>query len=226
MAVTLAFDVYGTLIDPLGISVRLQEIVGEDAPAFAKDWRDKQIEYLFRRALGRDYQPFSVCTAQALDYTSLAFNLTLSDADRQSLLAAYRELPAYEDVPDALRALKDAGCRNYAFSNGEPEDLEYLLDYADLDPVLDGVVSVHDIQSYKPDPGVYAHFLATTRSKKDATWLVSGNSFDVIGAHNAGWNTAWVRRNPAILFDPWGVEPTISVSSMVELVAAIVGDNN
>ena len=226
MAVTLAFDVYGTLIDPLGISVRLQEIVGEDAPAFAKDWRDKQIEYLFRRALGRDYQPFSVCTAQALDYTSLAFNLTLSDADRQSLLAAYRELPAYEDVPDALRALKDAGCRNYAFSNGEPEDLEYLLDYADLDPVLDGVISVHDIQSYKPDPDVYAHFLATTRSKKDATWLVSGNSFDVIGAHNAGWNTAWVRRNPAILFDPWGVEPTISVSSMVELVAAIVGENN
>jgi len=226
MAVTLAFDVYGTLIDPLGISVRLQEIVGEDAPAFAKDWRDKQIEYLFRRALGRDYQPFSVCTAQALDYTSLAFNLTLSDADRQSLLAAYRELPAYEDVPDALRALKDAGCRNYAFSNGEHEDLEYLLDYADLDPVLDGVVSVHDIQSYKPDPDVYAHFLATTRSKKDATWLVSGNPFDVIGAHNAGWNTAWVRRNPAILFDPWGVEPTISVSSMVELVAAIVGENN
>ena len=226
MGATLAFDVYGTLIDPLGISRQLQEIIGDNAPDFAKIWREKQIEYLFRRALGRDYRPFSVCTAQALDYTSLAFNLTLSNADRQSLLAAYRELPAYEDVPDALRALKDAGCCNYAFSNGEPEDLEYLLDYADLDPVLDGVVSVHDIQSYKPDPDVYAHFLATTRSKKDATWLVSGNPFDVIGAHNAGWNTAWVRRNPAILFDPWGVEPTISVSGMVELVAAIGGENN
>lgn len=221
MGATLAFDVYGTLIDPLGISRQLQEIFGDQAPNFAKVWRDKQIEYLFRRGLGRDYQPFSVCTAQALDYTTLAFNLTLSDADRQSLLAAYRELPAYDDVPDVLRTLKDAGCRNYAFSNGEPEDLEYLLDYSNLEPVLDGIVSVHDIQSYKPDPDVYVHFLATSKSKKETTWLVSGNPFDVIGAYNAGWNTAWVRRNPAILFDPWGIEPTIVVPGLAELVAAI-----
>jgi len=65
MGGTLAFDVYGTLIDPLGISKQLQEIIGEEAPAFTKSWREKQIEYLFRRALGKDYQPFSVCTAQA-----------------------------------------------------------------------------------------------------------------------------------------------------------------
>lgn len=226
MAATLAFDVYGTLIDPLGISVRLQEIIGEEAPAFAKDWRDKQIEYLFRRALGRDYQPFSVCTAQALDYTVLKFDLALSDADRQSLLAAYRELPAYEDVPEVLRNLKAAGCRNYAFSNGEPEDLEYLLSNAGLGAALDGIISVHDIQSYKPDPGVYAHFLATTESKKEDTWLVSGNPFDVIGAHSAGWQTAWVRRNPAILFDPWGIEPTITVSGMAELAADIADGVN
>jgi len=221
MTTTLAFDVYGTLIDPLGISVRLQEIIGDEAAAFAKVWREKQIEYLFRRALGRDYQPFSVCTAQALDYTALGFDLALSDADRQSLLAAYRELPAYEDVPVAIRDLKDAGCRNYAFSNGEPADLEYLLAHAGLDSMLDGIVSVHDIQSYKPDPDVYAHFLAKTKSTKEDTWLVSGNPFDVIGAHSAGWNTAWVRRNPAILFDPWGVEPTIAVSGMAELATAV-----
>lgn len=225
MTATLAFDVYGTLIDPLGISERLREIVGEEAPAFTKEWRDKQIEYLFRRALGRDYQPFSVCTAQALDYTALRFDVALSDAVRQSLLAAYRELPAYGDVPEALRNLKVAGCRNYAFSNGEPGDLENLLAHAGLDSVLDGIISVHDIQSYKPDPEVYAHFLATSDSRKEETWLISGNPFDVIGAHSAGWQTAWVRRNPAILFDPWGIEPTVAVSGMAELVAAITGDN-
>jgi 2-haloacid dehalogenase len=221
MAATLAFDVYGTLIDPLGISVRLEKVIGEKAAAFTKTWREKQIEYLFRRALGRDYQPFSVCTAQALDYTALGFDVSLSKEDRQSLLAAYRELPAYEDVPVALRNLKDAGYRSYAFSNGEPADLAYLLGYAGVDAVLDGIVSVHDIQSYKPDPDVYAHFLASAGSKNNETWLVSGNPFDVIGAHRAGWLTAWVRRNPAILFDPWGIEPTISVSGMAELVAAL-----
>jgi len=224
MGGTLAFDVYGTLIDPLGISKQLQEIIGEEAPAFTKSWREKQIEYLFRRALGKDYQPFSVCTAQALDYTALGFDLSLSDADRQSLLAAYRELPAYGDVPEALRRLKDAGWRNFAFSNGEPEDLEFLMAHAGLDSVLEGIVSVHEIQSYKPDPDVYARFLATSNSKKEDTWLVSGNPFDVIGAHTAGWQTAWVRRNPDILFDPWGIEPTLTVSGMAELVTAMTDE--
>jgi len=224
MGGTLAFDVYGTLIDPLGISKQLEEIIGGEAPAFTKAWREKQIEYLFRRALGRDYQPFSICTAQALDYAALSFDVSLSKDDRLSLLAAYRELPAYDGVPETLRRLKDAGCRNFAFSNGQPEDLEYLLAHAGLDSVLDGIVSVHDIQSYKPDPDVYAHFLATTNSKKEDTWLVSGNPFDVIGAHTAGWETAWVRRNPDILFDPWGIEPTITVSGMAELVTAVAAN--
>ena len=221
MAVTLAFDVYGTLIDPLDISKQLQESIGHEAPAFAKVWREKQIEYLFRRALGRDYQPFSVCTAQALEYAALSFDLKLSDADQQSLLAAYRELPAYDDVREALRDLKDAGCRNYAFSNGEPADLEYLLAHAGLDSVLDGIVSVHDVQSYKPDPDVYAYFLATTKSKKEHTWVVSGNGFDVIGAHNAGWRTAWVKRHFESLFDPWGITPTITVADIAGLHAIL-----
>ena len=119
MTTTLAFDVYGTLIDPFGISQRLQSIAGEQTPAFAQMWRDKQIEYLFRRGLGRDYRPFSVCTSQALDYTALQMQVELSTADKQELLARYRELPAYDEVADALRKLRDDDCRNYAFSNGE-----------------------------------------------------------------------------------------------------------
>ena len=222
MSVTLAFDVYGTLIDPFGISKQLESIAGDKTPTFAQLWRDKQIEYLFRRALGRDYQPFSVCTSQALDFAATHLQIQLSAGDKKKLLAKYRELPAYEEVPEALRELQDAGCRNYGFSNGEPDDLAYLLAHAGLDGALDGIVSVHAVQSFKPDPAVYAHFLKETGAAKEQTWLVSGNPFDVIGAHMAGWRTTWVKRNPAAVFDPWDIEPDATVTDMSELVSIVV----
>jgi len=196
-------------------------MVGEKTAEFAQLWRDKQIEYLFRRALGRDYRPFSVCTSQALDYTAMQLQVDVSASDKQELLAKYRELPAYAEVPEALRDLKDAGCRNYAFSNGEPDDLAYLLAHAGLDDALDGIVSVHDVQSFKPDPAVYSHFLQETGATKEQTWLVSGNPFDVIGAHMAGWRTAWVKRNPGAVFDPWEIDPDATVADTSDLVSAI-----
>ena len=222
MTTTLAFDVYGTLVDPFGISQRLKSIAGDKTPAFAQMWRNKQIEYLFRRALGRDYRPFSVCTSQALDYTALQLEMDLSAADKQGLLAQYRELPAYEEVAESLRQLQDAGCRNYAFSNGEPDDLAYLLAHAGLDAALDGIVSVHEVQSFKPDPAVYQHFLEETGATSKETWLVSGNPFDVIGAHMAGWRTAWVKRDPTAVFDPWEIVPDAIVTDMSELAGLVV----
>ncbi len=62
MTTTLAFDVYGTLIDPIDVSTKLSEYVGDKASQFALIWRDKQIEYLFRRGLMREYRDFSTCT--------------------------------------------------------------------------------------------------------------------------------------------------------------------
>ena len=70
---TLAFDVYGTLIDPLGIAATLQGFIGERAIPFAQAWRDKQLEYLFRRALMRDYRDFPTCTRQSLEFVDTRF---------------------------------------------------------------------------------------------------------------------------------------------------------
>lgn len=214
---TLAFDVYGTLVDPLGIVEDLRSLIGNDADAFAAAWRDKQIEYLYRRGLGRRYEPFSVCTRQALDFTCLATGNDLSGTDRDALLRRYRELPAYPESADALSALKAAGFRSFAFSNGEPDDLDALLAHSGLSPSLDGIISAVDVRSYKPDPSVYAHFLDNTGAMLGATWLVSGNSFDVIGAIEAGWQAIWVRRNPKTVFDPWDIEPDGIVTSLDEL---------
>jgi 2-haloacid dehalogenase len=217
----VALDVYGTLINPFGITGRLEAVIGDDALRFALAWREKQMEYLFRRALGRNYVSFSVCTRQALEYCCRRFAVPLAENDKEVLLAAYLELPAYPGVSSALLALRNTGCRSFAFSNGEPADLDTLLQHGGLLAVLDGVVSTHDVQSFKPDPAVYEYFIDSTGGTAESTWLVSANPFDVIGAAHAGWQTAWIQRDPAVAFDPWDITPTITIASLGELAASI-----
>src|ERR1700676_2856325 len=91
----LAFDVYGTLIDPFHMEEHLRAVFGEKAKDASELWRSKQIEYSFRRALMKKYRTFDECTAQALRFVSAQMGISLSAAAREQLLAKYRQLPAY-----------------------------------------------------------------------------------------------------------------------------------
>jgi len=221
MAVTLAFDVYGTLIDTHGVVAKLRELVGDRAKDFSSAWRDKQLEYSFRRGLMQNYENFAVCTRDALDYTCARFGVDFTSAERQALLDIYRELPVFDDVQDALSDLAGRGCRLYAFSNGSAEAVETLLSAAGIRERFLGVVSCDDLRSFKPNPAVYAHFLRQAQASGGEAWLISGNPFDVIGAISAGMRGAWVRRSADAVFDPWGIEPTVTVTSLGELADAI-----
>lgn len=218
----IGLDVYGTLVDPLGMKRHLRALVGEQAGPFAALWREKQLEYSFRRGLMRRYVSFDVCTEQALRYVIAALGVDVSSADQVHLLARYRELDAFPDALPAIKELKAAGHTVVAFSNGDEMTVRALLDHAGILPYLDDVISVDDVQTFKPDPAVYAYLARRVGRAVESTWLVSGNPFDVIGAKAAGLNAAWVRRNPAAAFDPWGIEPDIVVENLYDLAAQIM----
>ena len=217
MGAVLAFDVYGTLIDTQGVVTRLGEFVGNKAEEFSRVWRDKQLEYSFRRGLMRSYETFAVCTSQALDYTSAYLGTGLSADQKATLLAEYRGLPAFGDVKASLVGLRAEGYTIYAFSNGTADAVETLLESAGVRELFDGVVSVDDCSTFKPSPDVYQHLLNVTGASVDTTWLVSSNPFDVIGAASFGLRSAWVRRSGKSIFDPWGIEPTATITSLSEL---------
>lgn len=219
---TLAFDVYGTLIDTQGVSLALEKFLGEQASEFSRAWREKQLEYSFRRGLMQHYENFSVCTRHALEYTCALFHQTFSQTDKDELMDAYQTLPAFEDARSGLEQAKQAGFRLFAFSNGSSDAVEQLLIKADIRDYLMDVVSVDEIRSFKPNPGAYCHFLRRAGTTGDDTWLISSNPFDVIGARSAGLYAAWVKRSPQALFDPWGIEPTLIVPSLLHLPQEIL----
>lgn len=219
---TLAFDVYGTLIDTHGVVTALSEHLGNRAAAFSHTWRDKQLEYSFRRGIMQHYENFTVCTSQALDHTCAAYNITLDDRQKAALLQTYSRLPAFTDTGDSLAALKNSGHRLFAFSNGDRAAVSTLLAAADLQQYFIDTISADDVQTFKPDPAVYRHFLQQAAVSSEAAWLVSANPFDIIGALNAGMKAAWIKRNEQAVFDPWGFKPTVTLPSLRALADRLI----
>ncbi|MCW8890415.1 MAG: haloacid dehalogenase type II [Sedimenticola sp.] len=221
MPLTFAFDVYGTLIDTAGITQSLERLVGDQAGLFSSRWREKQLEYSFRRGLMQDYVDFSICTREALEYTALQLNLPLAEDDKAALLDAYRHLPVFQDTADALNRLTQADHRLFAFSNGLPDDLESLLATAGIRDQFIDIVSVHEIKTFKPNPAVYQHFLQRSGATADLCWLISSNPFDLLGGQSVGLHTAWIQRSQANLFDPWGRAPDLTLDSLAELPESV-----
>lgn len=116
---------------------------------------------------------------------------------------------------------KKSGFRLFAFSNGSADAVEALLKNAGIRDYFIGVVSVDEMKSYKPNPAVYSHFLRRAGTLGANAWLVSSNPFDVIGAISSGMRAAWLKRSPDALFDPWGIEPTLTVTSLLNLAEQI-----
>ena len=218
MTIVLAFDIYGTLINPHGVVDELTRHVGERAQEFSSIWREKQLEYSFRRGLMGRYENFPTCTRQALDYSDSLLQTGLDESAKEVLMQFYRKLPAYDDVPASLQALADAGFRMFGFSNGVADDVSGLLQHAGIDQYFEGVVSVDTIGTFKPDPRVYQHFIEVAATDADHCWLVSSNAFDVIGAISAGMNAAWLQRSSNTVFDPWGINPTRVIHGFDELI--------
>ena len=218
MAYTLAFDVYGTLINTSGVFDKLNSMITDRAEPFMRLWRQKQLEYSFRRGLMGCHTDFSVCTRDALIYVCKTNGINLSKEQQEELMQSYTELPAFSDVKSCLTACHKENYRMYAFSNGSKSAVNHLLEHSEIRSLFDGIVSTEEVQMFKPSPMVYNHFIKAVGSDEADTWLISGNPFDVMGARACGWNAVWVQRSKDNLFDPWdGFNPTATVQSLDEL---------
>src|SRR3990170_2211156 len=58
----LAFDMYGTLVDPIGIRNQLERYLSDETPRVAEVWRQKQLGYTFLLTLMERYEDFERVT--------------------------------------------------------------------------------------------------------------------------------------------------------------------
>lgn len=221
MSEALGFDIYGTLVDPLEMNEHLRPVAGESADRLSELWREKQIEYAFRRGLMRRYEDFGTCTLHALRFAAETLEIRMPEEDEAQLIQEYQSLRAFPDVASGLEKMVSAGHTLAAFSNGAEKTARTLLERAGVLQHLEDVVSVDDIKTFKPAPEVYEYLARQLNRPSGSVWLVSGNPWDVIGAKSCGMRAVWVKRKPDAVFDPWGIEPDLVVSDLEELAGRL-----
>lgn len=218
----LAFDVYSTLVDTLGISRQLEQLLPQQGQRIAALWRQSQLEFSFRVTLMERYEDFAQLTRKALGYALAATGTTLKAEQQETLLDQYQRLEPFADVKPGLERLQAAGYLMVIFSNGALSMLNPLLEATGLRPYFQDVISAEEVRVYKPSPKIYQHAARRAGGPLAQTRLISANPFDVTGALNAGLKAAWVNRagSPA---DPLGTLPDVIVPTIAALAEALEG---
>ena len=195
---TCVFDAYGTLFDVSAAARRAAEHPGQDQlaaiwPKLAADWRTKQLQYSWLRAVMGDYVPFWQVTKDALDWALEAAEIE-DPVLRETLLALYWELPAYKEAHTVLATLKARGFKTAILSNGSPDMLDGAVDFSGTRESLDAVISVDDVKIFKPASVVYDLVEKRLGATPQQVLFVSANGWDAAGAAAYGFHTAWINR--------------------------------
>ena len=190
------FDAYGTLFDVHAAASAHQAAIGAGWEKLSQTWRTKHLEYTWIHAMaGRD-ATFWTLAERSLDY-AIGVVGGVPSGVRDQLLAAYRRMQAFPEVPGVLRSLKDRGVRLAILSNGDPDMLEEAVSSAGLDGVFDAVLSVRDARTFKPQSAVYRLVLERFGGEPDHVSFQSSNRWDIAGATAFGFRTVWINRGGA-----------------------------
>ena len=186
------FDAYGTLFD-VDAAARAADLQGELWPQLSADWRRKQLEYTWLRSVADAHVDFWQVTQDGLDWAMEAAGLDDPDL-RSKLLALYRRLDVFPEVPEVLGVLRDQGAGLAILSNGSADMLADAVASAELDGVFDAVLSVDDAGIFKPAKPVYDLVGARFGLAPADVLFISSNGWDICSGAAYGFRTLWVNR--------------------------------
>ena len=193
------FDAYGTLFDVAAAARQAADAKGGEVlrslwPQLAEDWRRKQLEYSWLRAIMGAHADFAAVTADALDWAMEARGLGADRKLRAQLLSLYDTLGAYPEVAGVLQALHDKRARLAILSNGSPEMLATAVSSAGIGGLIEAALSVEDVGIFKPATQVYQLVETHLGVPPSQVMFVSSNGWDIAGAARFGFTTTWINR--------------------------------
>lgn len=175
----------------------------DDLVAHSADTENFWIEYSRRRLIALGISP-----AIAREYSARVSAHMGSEYKPESIVP--------DEVRNALAQLKQNGYRMAVLSNRDRPFLETLETHA-IHEFFEFSVAGGEVNSYKPEPGLFEHALQRAGMSAQEAVYVGDNYFaDVVGARRAGLTP--------VLFDPDEIFPEadcIVIKSFDELISSI-----
>lgn len=215
----IVFDVNETLSDLVPLRRRFAEIGAPED--LAPLWFTSVLRDGFALTVTGGQQRFAEIGAAALHTMLHGVDLDrpLDDAV-DHVLSGFLGLPVHPDVPDGIRALREAGLRLVTLSNGATAVAEKLLGDHGLREHLEHVLSVEDAGAWKPARRAYEYAARVCGTEPGELMMVAIHPWDLHGAAEAGFMTAWINRN-GVPYPPFFHPPTVTATGLVDLAAQL-----
>jgi 2-haloacid dehalogenase len=216
----IAFDGF-VIFDPRSVEKRVEEQLPGRGAQFTTLWRTRQFEYCWLRTSGGQYADFWRLTDDALRYTAKSLKVSLTGAQHDALMEAYRTLTPWPDVREGLAELRSRGIRLAFLSNLTAAMLDANLKQAGLSEFLEPHLTTDRVQAYKPSPRAYQMGLDAFRLQKSEIAFAAFGGWDAAGAKWFGYPTVWVNRGgvPAEELDAHPDAVAKSFRDLIDFVA-------
>lgn len=215
----IVFDVNETLLDLAALDEPFRDAFGSvDAKS---QWFGLLLNLAMTSTIVGHYEDFSAQGRAALAMLAARRGVTLGDEQIGHIVSGMKSLPPHADAKPALKRLQQAGFRLAALTNSAPDVAVAQLEYADLAPCFETIMSVEMAGRFKPAPEPYRkaaeHLGVTTADIR----MVAVHDWDITGAMAAGCRGAFVARR-GLLFNPLAPQPEISEPDLESVAEAII----
>lgn len=195
------FDSFSTVVDVHTGVDRLSEYV-DDPERVSQLWRS----YVWRyRPLCNfiGYVSHQDINRSALEYVFEMLNIDVPDEEIDEIARVYYDMEPFEDTREGMERLHDAGYDLYIISNGDPPVLNAMIENADIEHVIEDMISADEIKTYKPHVRLYKHAARRIGTPAENIAHVSAAWADVQGGMYAGMQGIWTNREGK----PRGLQP-------------------
>jgi 2-haloacid dehalogenase len=216
----LVFDVNETLLDLSALGPDFESVFGD--PHFLNDWFHQVIQFAMSLTLANAYRPFGEVALGVLQMLADAEGAELSLEEARRILSKVRTLPPHPDVPGALAFLKDAGFRLVTLTNNPMALVDAQMTNAELQRYFDRNFSVDTVRRFKPAPEPYRMVAEELGLAPGKMWMIAAHAWDVGGAAQVGFRTAFVRR-PGKAPSPLFPKADVIGNTLLEAAEGIAG---
>jgi 2-haloacid dehalogenase len=215
---TLFFDVNETLLDTTELNRVVAQRLG-DLPERAEAWFTSLLHHSLVESVTGSWHNFGDIAEAVLQMTATRYGITLPP-DATPLADIIAAMPAHPDVAAGLSALQQQGFTLVALTNSSAALAEKQLSSAGLARLFTRILSVEQVQVYKPDLKVYQWAMQEMDQPASQCMMVAAHGWDVGGAKRAGMKTAFVTRKGQALY-PLAPAPDLIVSDIGALATKL-----
>jgi 2-haloacid dehalogenase len=189
-----------------------------------KYWFTKLLHTSTVTGIMNEYKNFGELSEVVLENIFYESGKQLTTETKAEILGSFRKLPAYDDVAEALKILRQNNIRVIAVSNSSLEMIKEQLTNAGIIDLFHAYYSVDSVKKYKPFKDIYQYVAHEENMFPEDIVMVATHDWDLFGAKKAGLTTAYIERKK-LIFNPYYLQPDINKTNLIELVQEIIKIN-